>query len=363
LRKIAIGFFVAVPSFLIPAWIETQIAGGELPNIIWQIAAYVVLTAAEVFISITALEFSYTQAPQKMKSLILGFFLMSVSIGNLFTAGVNHFIQNPTPSFKADVEGTYVLAFKADDGKTSAVTHVTVHVTTPIEEAEEKSSAPTDKPKEKKPPTASAGRMRAVPAGQLVRLYGIAGKGDYNGAFDYTWKFSAVPDGSALDSAALKKSKTRNPNFTPDVDGEYELQFVVRVGEDANAAATNSVTLQVTNENLPPVMVVAETQTQPLGQSIQLSGADTFDPNGDALTYEWSFVSVPESSALTAESIAGRTFPGPTSKLTGATYYLLFAGLMLLAALVFIPVAMAYKPKEYLQDEAESSETEVESNN
>ena len=31
---------------------------------------------------------------------------------------------------------------------------------------------------------------------------------------------------------------------------------------------------------------------------------------------------------------------------------------MLLAALVFIPVAMAYKPKEYLQDEAESGETE-----
>ena len=363
LRKIAIGFFVAVPSFLIPAWIETQIAGGELPNIIWQIAAYVVLTAAEVFISITALEFSYTQAPQKMKSLILGFFLMSVSIGNLFTAGVNHFIQNPTPSFKADVEGTYVLAFKADDGKTSAVTNVTVHVTTPIEEAEEKSSAPTDKPKEKKPPTASAGRMRAVPAGQLVRLYGIAGKGDYNGAFDYTWKFSAVPDGSALDSAALKKSETRNPNFTPDVDGEYELQFVVRVGEDANAAATNSVMLQVTSENLPPVMVVGETQTQPLGQSIQLSGADTFDPNGDALTYEWSFISVPESSALTAESITGRTFPGPTSKLKGAAYYVFFAALMLLAAFVFIPVAMAYKPKEYLQDEAESSETEVESNN
>jgi hypothetical protein len=29
-----------------------------------------------------------------------------------------------------------------------------------------------------------------------------------------------------------------------------------------------------------------------------------------------------------------------------------------LAALVFIPVAMAYKPKEYLQDEAENGETE-----
>ena len=359
LRKIAIGFFVAVPSFLIPAWIETQIAGGELPNIIWQIAAYVVLTAAEVFISITALEFSYTQAPQKMKSLILGFFLMSVSLGNLFTAGVNHFIQNPAPSFTPDVEGTYVLAFKANDGKASSVTNVTIHVLQPKEEE----AAPPATANAKSLPTANAGHLRAVPAGKLARLYGTASKGDYNGAFDYAWTFAAVPEGSALNNAALAKANTRNPNFTPDVDGAYDLQFVVKVGDAAEAVATNSVTVQATAENLPPVMMVDSNQTRPPNQAIALSGADTFDPNGDALTYEWSFVSVPEGSALTAESISGSQFSGPTSKLTGATYYLLFAGLMLLAALVFIPVAMAYKPKEYLQDEAESSETEVESNN
>ncbi len=359
LRKIAIGFFVAVPSFLIPAWIETQIAGGELPNIIWQIAAYVVLTAAEVFISITALEFSYTQAPQKMKSLILGFFLMSVSLGNLFTAGVNHFIQNPAPSFTPDVEGTYVLAFKANDGKASSVTNVTIHVLQPKEEE----AAPPATANAKSLPTANAGHLRAVPAGKLARLYGTASKGDYNGAFDYAWTFAAVPEGSALNNAALAKANTRNPNFTPDVDGAYDLQFVVKVGDAAEAVATNSVTVQATAENLPPVMMVDSNQTRPPNQAIALSGADTFDPNGDALTYEWSFVSVPEGSALTAESISGSQFSGPTSKLTGATYYLLFAGLMLLAALVFIPVAMAYKPKEYLQDEAESGETEVDSDN
>jgi POT family proton-dependent oligopeptide transporter len=359
LRKIAIGFFVAVPSFLIPAWIETQIAGGELPNIIWQIAAYVVLTAAEVFISITALEFSYTQAPQKMKSLILGFFLMSVSLGNLFTAGVNHFIQNPAPSFTPDVEGTYVLAFKANDGKASSVTNVTIHVLQPKEEE----AAPPATANAKSLPTANAGHLRAVPAGKLARLYGTASKGDYNGAFDYAWTFAAVPEGSALNNAALAKANTRNPNFTPDVDGAYDLQFVVKVGDAAEAVATNSVTVQATAENLPPVMMVDSNQTRPPNQAIALSGADTFDPNGDALTYEWSFVSRAEGSTLTAESISGSQFSGPTSKLTGATYYLLFAGLMLLAALVFIPVAMAYKPKEYLQDEAESGETEVDSDN
>ncbi len=94
LRKIGIGFFVAVPSFLIPAWIETQIAHGAKPSIGWHFIAYTFITAAEVLISITCLEFSYTQAPKKLKSFIMGIFLASVTVGDLFIAGVNLFIEN-----------------------------------------------------------------------------------------------------------------------------------------------------------------------------------------------------------------------------------------------------------------------------
>ena len=42
----------------------------------WQILAYVVLTATEVLVSITALEFSYKQAPLRMKSFIMALFLL-----------------------------------------------------------------------------------------------------------------------------------------------------------------------------------------------------------------------------------------------------------------------------------------------
>lgn len=94
LRKISLGFFITVPAFLVPAWIETQLSAGISVNIGWQLFAYVVLTAAEVLVSITCLEFSYTQAPKKMKSLILACFLMSVAMGNLFVTFVNLFIQN-----------------------------------------------------------------------------------------------------------------------------------------------------------------------------------------------------------------------------------------------------------------------------
>ena len=64
------------------------------PSVGWQLLAYVVITAAEILVSITCLEFSYTQAPPQMKSLVMSLYLLSVSLGNLFTALVNTFSQD-----------------------------------------------------------------------------------------------------------------------------------------------------------------------------------------------------------------------------------------------------------------------------
>jgi proton-dependent oligopeptide transporter, POT family len=93
LKKISIGLFLAVPAFLISAWIEVLAGRGSGPHILWQFLAYMIITAAEILISITCLEFSYTQAPRKMKSFVMSMFMMSISIGNAFTSAVNYFIQ------------------------------------------------------------------------------------------------------------------------------------------------------------------------------------------------------------------------------------------------------------------------------
>jgi len=74
-----------------------------------QLFAYVILTSAELLVSITCLEFSYTQAPKALKSLVMAFFLMSISIGNLFTATVNFFIQNPDGSSKLEGPDYYLF--------------------------------------------------------------------------------------------------------------------------------------------------------------------------------------------------------------------------------------------------------------
>ncbi len=94
LRKIAIGLFLTAAAFAIPTWIQISIDAGGRPPIGWQLLAYLVLTSAEVMVSITALEFSYMQAPKRMKSFVMAFFMMSIAAGNLFTSAVNFFIQN-----------------------------------------------------------------------------------------------------------------------------------------------------------------------------------------------------------------------------------------------------------------------------
>ncbi|HLH52112.1 MAG TPA: POT family MFS transporter [Verrucomicrobiae bacterium] len=100
LKKIGIGLFITALAFAIIAWIQVRIDAGQTPHILWQILAFAALTAAEVLVSVTHLEFSYTQAPKKLKSLVMCLYLWAVSFGNLFTSLVNFFIQNPDGSVK-----------------------------------------------------------------------------------------------------------------------------------------------------------------------------------------------------------------------------------------------------------------------
>ena len=94
-RKMCMGMFLAATPFLVTAWCESQIQLGHTPHISWQLLAYFLMTLAEVLLVITCMEFSYTQAPKSMKSLVMALFYLSISAGNLFTALVNQVIQNP----------------------------------------------------------------------------------------------------------------------------------------------------------------------------------------------------------------------------------------------------------------------------
>lgn len=53
-------------------------------HVLWQIPQYVIVTAGEIMFSVTGLEFSFTQAPSSMKSVLQAFWLLTVTFGNIF---------------------------------------------------------------------------------------------------------------------------------------------------------------------------------------------------------------------------------------------------------------------------------------
>ncbi len=100
LRRMVLGMFVAAASFGYAAWLQGWIdqVGDGVVHVHWQIWAYFILTTSEVMVSITALEFAYTQAPKRMKSTVLGLFLLTVTAGNIFVAIISTMARDLPPA-------------------------------------------------------------------------------------------------------------------------------------------------------------------------------------------------------------------------------------------------------------------------
>ncbi|MBY0521747.1 MAG: hypothetical protein K2R98_00020 [Gemmataceae bacterium] len=104
LRRITVGMLIAAVSFVVVALLQIQIEHHQaagLPKVwfVWQIIPYLLITVAEVMVSITGLEFAYTQAPAKMKSIVMGFWLLTVALGNVLVAFLAGFEKLPRVDF------------------------------------------------------------------------------------------------------------------------------------------------------------------------------------------------------------------------------------------------------------------------
>jgi POT family proton-dependent oligopeptide transporter len=88
LVKMSVGMFLAAAAFAVAAVLQQRIeaAGTEKIPVLWQFGQYIVMTTAEVLVSVTGLEFAYTQAPRAMKSTMMGVWLLCVTFGNVLVA-------------------------------------------------------------------------------------------------------------------------------------------------------------------------------------------------------------------------------------------------------------------------------------
>jgi proton-dependent oligopeptide transporter, POT family len=110
LRRMTLGMFVGVLSFAAAAAIEVALARGAAPSALWQVPQYLFLTMAEVLVSVTGLEFSYTQAPRSMKSTIMSVWYLTIALGNLLTAAVSSLNRFQGPAYFAFFTGLMAVA-------------------------------------------------------------------------------------------------------------------------------------------------------------------------------------------------------------------------------------------------------------
>jgi proton-dependent oligopeptide transporter, POT family len=89
LRRIGTGLVLTATSFVLIALVQRALEGGAKPSVLWQVGPYLVLTLSEILVSITGLEFAYTQAPLSMKSTIMAFWFLANAAGNLVVFAVN----------------------------------------------------------------------------------------------------------------------------------------------------------------------------------------------------------------------------------------------------------------------------------
>jgi POT family proton-dependent oligopeptide transporter len=112
LRRMTAGMLIATLSFVAVALIQAAIdeAGPGQVSMLWQAVPYLIITVAEVLVSITGLEFAYSQAPKRMKSTIMGFWLLTIAFGNILVSLLAEFGKLPLAQFFWLFAGLMLLA-------------------------------------------------------------------------------------------------------------------------------------------------------------------------------------------------------------------------------------------------------------
>ena len=190
----------------------------------------------------------------------------------------------PTPSFKPDYAGTYVIELTVDDGmhatpESSQIAQVVVN-------ASVSNVAPVAKV------SANPGAL----TGTTVLLDGSDSKDANGDPLTYTWQIKSQPTGSTATLLATSGAKS---SFVPDKSGSYVIGLMVNDGLlDSDLTV---VTVTATDSNVAPVANAGKDLTGTVGASVVLDGTGSTDANNAdpyALIYKWTLVYQPPSSAI-----------------------------------------------------------------
>jgi fibro-slime domain-containing protein len=135
-------------------------------------------------------------------------------------------------------------------------------------------------------PIANAGPDQSVTVSELALLNGTGSSDPEAAKLTYTWTIVSKPIGS---TTTLVNPNEDMPQLNIDKAGSYVVQLVVNDGIENSEPDT----VVLNTKNLKPIAVAGKTQTVYVGDKVSLDGSASSDPEGDKLTYRWSFTNKP----------------------------------------------------------------------
>jgi hypothetical protein len=140
------------------------------------------------------------------------------------------------------------------------------------------------------PPTVEASASaNEVAVGEQVTVDGTQSSDPDGDPLLFRWSLDA-PEQSAV---AIDDLRTDTITFAPDVAGTYTVYLTVDDGEFESARA--NVTIEASGTGAP-VVDAGPDQSVEIGAEVTLDGTNSSDPNGDDLTYQWTFDQPPQGS-------------------------------------------------------------------
>jgi len=112
LRRMTAGIAFSGLAWIVVGGLQLLLDGGTPLSIFWQVLPYALLTLGEVLVSATGLEFAYSQAPASMKGVVMSFWNLTTTIGNLWVLLANAAVRNGTVTGAIAGTGLGLVAFQ-----------------------------------------------------------------------------------------------------------------------------------------------------------------------------------------------------------------------------------------------------------
>lgn len=160
------------------------------------------------------------------------------------------------------------------------------------------------------PPVADAGADQSAMVEDIVTLDGTASSDPDGDTITYAWELVVTPSGSGT---TLLSEHTPTPKFYADLEGTYTVELTV---SDGIETAVDEVEVFADAPDEPPVANAGPDQYVAVGDTAQLNGSASYDPDGGNVAFTWTLVSAPSGSTASLSTTSG-TMPRFTADLAG----------------------------------------------